>query len=83
MGEGQEVHDHIPVAQLGETLEVGGDGAVVARMVQHHALALARSAAGVEDVGQVVVAGGRRTALHFGIVCLRVALLQEVGEVDR
>ena len=81
VGEGQEVHDEVAVGER-QSPNVSAESGVVHAVGEHDALADARRAAGVEDVGQVVLLHfGREPGYLFGVV-LTVGKGKELIEVE-
>ena len=80
MGEGQEVDDPVVFAHI-HAFAVGHKRCTILSIGQHHALALARSAAGVKDVTHILVVG--LAPEHFQLALAGQILAQghELGEM--
>ena len=80
VGEGQEVDDAVVFRDI-DKLIVGGKSRMILPVGEHHALALASSSTGVEDVAEVGVVGLLPARLEFRLAGQPLAQLDEVAEV--
>ena len=81
MREGQEIEHAVLVAHR-HALVVGLHRGMILPTGEDHALRVARGAAGIEDVGDVVHRGLPAKVVDLALTGESLAQLQEVGEVD-
>ena len=81
VGEGQKVHEDVVLAQR-EHAVVHAEALVVHAVSKLHALAVARSAAGVEDIGEVVETGRIEPRRQFVVVGGVFAAFKKFVEID-
>ena len=83
VGQGEEVHHHVRVRQLGQTNVMDTERLRVAGVVEHDALRLARGPGRIEDVCQVFFADVVPAAFQLGSDSRVGAQCQELVEVER
>ena len=81
MGKGEEVEHPVLIGD-GHAALVGSQGGDVLSVGEHHALAVARGAAGIEDIGQVGLVGLLVECLHLRLPWQVFAQFQEVIEIE-
>ena len=82
MGEGQKVHNHIPLGQRKQHLVVRTERRLITGVMQHDTFRLAGGARRVKDIGKVACPRFRSPLVHFCLIAAGISLLQEVAVID-